>query len=79
MRARSTEITTCPFDAQRLGHPPGSLKLEPVSLAIIDRQGVEGKALLPGDGRRRRRVEPPGKEDHRRSVRLVCRRCRHIQ
>ena len=53
-------------DAERLGHPPGRLQLEAVPLAVIDRQGVERESLVPGDGGGRGRIEPPGKEDHRR-------------
>ena len=33
-------------DAQGLGDPPGGLQFEAVPLAVIDREGVEGEALL---------------------------------
>ena len=62
----STDSTTCRSDAQRFGHPPGGLQLEAVPLAVIDRQGVERKARVPGDGGGRGRIEPPGKEDYGR-------------
>ena len=49
-----------PLDAQGLGHPPGGVQLEAMPLAVIDRQGVEREALLPGDGGGGRGIEPPG-------------------
>ena len=77
--ARSTASTTCRSDAQGFGHAPGGLKLEAVPLAVIDRQGVQGETLLPGDRGGGGRVEPPGKEDYRRSVMLsVTLRCVHV-
>ena len=48
-----------PLDAQGLGHAPGGVQLETVPLAVVDRQGVEREALVPGDGGRRGRIEPP--------------------
>jgi hypothetical protein len=47
-----------PLGAQRLGHASGGRKLESVSLAIVDRQGIERKALLLGDGGRRGGIQP---------------------
>ena len=57
-----------PPDAQRGGHPPGRLQLEAVPLAVIDRERVEREAFLPGDGRGGGRIQPPGKQDHRRPL-----------
>ena len=59
------QSSTCRADADRSGHAPGRLQLEAVPLAIVDRQGVQREALLPGDRGGGGRVEPPGKEDHR--------------
>ena len=56
-------------DAQGPGHPAGRLQLETVPLAVIDRKRIEGKPLSPRDGGRGGRIEPPGKQDHRRPPR----------
>ena len=52
-----------PLDAQRLGHAPRRIQLEPMPLAVVDRQRKQPIPFRAGNRRRRGRIEPAGKQD----------------
>jgi hypothetical protein len=49
-----------PEDVDCPGHAPRRFEFEVVPLAIVHRKRVKFVAIVPRDGRRGRRVKPPG-------------------
>ena len=50
---------------QPRGNPAGGFQLQPVALAVIHAERMNGKALLPREGRRDHRIKPARKQDNR--------------